>query len=446
MHYQPMTEAQRSDIFRELGISSFSELLQSIPSSLLNPKLDIPEALSEQEIQGLIRELGIQNRNVRDSLSFLGGGSYEHFIPSVVSHITGRSEFYTAYTPYQPEASQGTLQTIYEYQSLITELTGLDLSNASHYDGATSLAEACVLACRHTDRSKVLIARSVHPHYRRVAKTYFEGTPYSIHEFGFDGRGYFDAQEFESLLGPDVAGVVFQTPNFFGLFENLEGMAEKIHDSGALFILAANPISLSVFKSPGEWGADIAVGEGQPLGIPLSFGGPYLGYFSVTKALMRRIPGRLAGMTKDTDGKRAFCLTLQAREQHIRRERAQSNICTNQALCALAACVYMTLLGKEGIKELAEINLDRAYYLREKIAGLRGFKVETGLPIFNEFIVHSEKDFSQVEQKLLAKGIFAGIDLGKFYTDMKNKFLVCATETKTKENLDRFVTALKELE
>ncbi len=442
MHYQPMTEAERSDIFRELGISSFSELLQGIPSSLLNPKLAIPEALSEQEIQELVRELGLQNRNVRDSLSFLGGGSYEHFIPSVVSHITGRSEFYTAYTPYQPEASQGTLQTIYEYQSLITELTGLDLSNASHYDGATSLAEACVLACRHTDRTKVLIARSAHPHYRRVAKTYFEGTPYTIQEFGFDGRGHFDAEEFESLLGPDIAGVVFQTPNFFGLLESLDGLAEKIHDHGALFILAANPISLSVFKSPGEWGADIAVGEGQPLGIPLSFGGPYLGYFSVTKALMRRIPGRLAGMTKDTDGKRAFCLTLQAREQHIRRERAQSNICTNQALCALAACVYMTLLGKEGIKELAEINLDRAYYLREKIAGIPGFKADTSLPIFNEFIVQSEKDFSQVEQKLLARGIFAGIDLGKFYPDMKNKFLVCATETKTQEDLDRFVEAL----
>lgn len=446
MHYQPMTEAERSDIFRELGISSFAELLRGIPSSLLNPKLEIPEALSEQEIQGLIHELGLQNRNVRDSLSFLGGGSYEHFIPSVVSHITGRSEFYTAYTPYQPEASQGTLQTIYEYQSLITELTGLDLSNASHYDGATSLAEACVLACRHTDRSKVLIARSVHPHYRRVAKTYFEGTPYSIQEFGFDSHGYFDAEELKSMLRVDVAGVVFQTPNFFGLLENLDGMAEKIHDNGALFMIAANPISLSVFKSPGEWGADIAVGEGQPLGIPLSFGGPYLGYFSVTKALMRRIPGRLAGMTKDTDGKRAFCLTLQAREQHIRRERAQSNICTNQALCALAACVYMTLLGKEGIKELAEINLDRAYYLREKIAGIRGFKVETNLPIFNEFIVHSEKDFSQVEQKLLGKGIFAGIDLGKFYPDMKNKFLVCATETKTQEDLDRFVTTLKDIE
>lgn len=442
MHYQPMTENDRQEFFRELGISSFSDLLKGIPQALRNPKLNVPEALSEMEVQSLVKELGLLNGTVKDHVSFLGGGSYEHFIPSAVATITGRNEFYTAYTPYQPEASQGTLQSIYEYQSMITELTGLDVSNASHYDGATSLAEGAVLACRQTDRTKILVARSVHPHYRRVLKTYFEGTPYSVLEFGFDADGLFDREELYSMIGPDVAGAIFQTPNFFGLLENLDGIADKLHEAGILFLMTSNPISLSVLKSPGEWGADLAAGEGQPLGIPLSFGGPYLGYFSTTRALMRRIPGRLAGMTKDMEGKRAFCLTLQAREQHIRRERAHSNICTNQALCALAACVYMTLLGKEGIKELAEINMDRAYYLREKISKLRGFKVDVKNPIFNEFTVESEKPFGEIEAKLLAKKIFAGIELGKFYPGMKNKFLVCATETKTQEQLDQFVEAL----
>lgn len=444
MHYQPMTETDRQEIFREIGISSFAELLQGIPQALRNPKVDVPEALSEMEIQSLVKELGNLNRTTKDSLSFLGGGSYEHFIPSAVAQIIGRNEFYTAYTPYQPEASQGTLQSIYEYQSMITELTGLDVSNASHYDGATSLAEAAVLACRHTERTKILIARSVHPHYRRVLKTYLEGTPYSVHEFGFDAKGFFDASELQSMIGPDVAGAIFQSPNFFGVLEHLEGISEKLHEAGALFIIAANPISLSVLKSPGEWGADVAVGEGQPLGIPVSFGGPYLGYFSATRALIRRIPGRLAGMTKDSEGKRAFCLTLQAREQHIRRERAQSNICTNQALCALAACVYMTLLGKEGIKELAEINMDRAYYLREKISKIKGFHVDLSLPIFNEFTVRTDKDFGEMEKKLIAKKIFPGVELSRFYPGMKNQFIVCATETKTKADLDAFVEALSQ--
>jgi glycine dehydrogenase subunit 1 len=442
MHYQPLTDAERQEFFKEIGISSFSDLLQGIPQALRNPKLEIPEALSELEIQNLVRDLGALNATTKNHLSFLGGGSYEHFIPTAVPQIIGRSEFYTAYTPYQPEASQGTLQSIYEYQSMITELTGLDVSNASHYDGATSAAEAALLACRHTDRTKVLVARSVHPHYRRVIKTYMEGTPYSIVEFGFDKGGHFDRKELESLIASDVAGAILQTPNFFGIMEDLEGLSEKLHESGALLILTANPISMAVLKSPGEWGADVAVGEGQPLGIPVSFGGPYLGYFSTTRALMRRIPGRLAGMTKDSEGKRAFCLTLQAREQHIRRERAASNICTNQALCALAACVYMTLLGKEGIKELAELNMDRAYYLREQISKIKGFKVDLQTPVFNEFVVESEKDFAMIEKKLLEKKIFPGIELNKFYPDMKNKFLVCATETKTPEDLDRFVKEL----
>lgn len=444
MHYHPLTQEDKQEMLKEIGVSTFEDLLKGIPASLRNTRMGLSEGLSEIEIQSLMRRLGAKNKTTKDSLSFLGGGSYEHFIPAAVAQIIGRQEFYTAYTPYQPEASQGTLQAIYEYQSLITELTGLDVSNASHYDGATSLAEAALLALRHTDRTKILLSRSIHPHYRRVVKTYLEGTPFTVDEFGFDARGAFDREEFTKLLSAEVAGVIFQTPNFFGVLENLEGVSDLVHQSGGLLILSAHPLSMAVLKSPGEWGADIAVGEGQPLGIPLQFGGPYLGYFATTHALMRKIPGRLAGMTRDTEGTRAFCLTLQAREQHIRRERASSNICTNQALCALAACAYMTLLGREGMREVGELNLDRAAYLRDKIGALEGFALRRDVPIFNEFVVHSRKHtFSEIEEKLMTQKIFPGISLASFFPEMADAFLVCATETKTKEDLDHFVEALE---
>jgi glycine dehydrogenase subunit 1 len=430
-------------MLKEMGVSDFEDLLVGIPSKLLRPKMNLPAPLSEFEIQNLFKEIGAKNGTTKDCLSFLGGGSYEHFVPAAVAQIIGRQEFYTAYTPYQPEASQGTLQTIYEYQSLVSELMALDVTNASHYDGSTSLAEAVLLALRHTERNRILIAKSIHPYYREVVRTYLQGTPFVIDEVGFEANGAFSRAQLDQKLGEDVAGVVFQSPNFLGTIENLEGVAEKIHALGGLLIVAANPISLGVLKPPGEWGADIGVGEGQPLGIPLHFGGPYLGLFSTTRALMRKIPGRLSGLTRDLRGERAFCLTLQAREQHIRRERASSNICTNQALCALAACAYLTLLGKNGIREIGEINLDRASYLREKIAGLAGFRVNLETPIFNEFVVEAKKPFVEIEKKLLAQKIFAGIGLAPYYPELKNHFLVCATETKTQSQLDSFVEALK---
>lgn len=429
-------------MLEDIGVSSFEDLLKGIPSSLRNPRIGVREAVSELEIQTLVRGLANVNHSAHDYLSFLGAGSYEHFVPSAVSEVTRRNEFYTAYTPYQAEASQGTLQAIYEFQSLITELTGLDVSNASHYDGSTSLAEAVLLSVRHTDRLKVLVSRAVHPHYRQVIQTYLRGTPYSMVEFGFGEDHAFDRAQFESLLTPDVAGVVFQTPNFFGVLEDLEGVSDKVHENGSLLILTGNPLAMAVLRSPGEWGADLAVGEGQPFGLALQFGGPYVGYFSAVRSLMRRVPGRLAGLTVDAEGKRAFCLTLQAREQHIRRERAASNICTNQALCALAACAHMTLLGKEGIREVAALNMDRADYLRGKIAGLGGFKVLRDQPIFNEFVIRTEKPFDLLEKKLLEKKIFPGVPLEPFYPELKNQFLVCATETKTREHLDTFVREL----
>ncbi len=442
MHYHPLTEDDRKEMLRTIGVRRFEDLLVKIPSEVRVHALSLPEAASELELRREIERLGQKNLDGKTVLSFLGGGSYEHFVPAALPELVGRNEFYTAYTPYQPEASQGTLQAIFEYQSLIAELTGMPVSNASHYDGATSLAEAGLAALRHTERRKLLVARSLHPHYREVLRTYLEAADFTMEEFGFQRDGRFRRAEFEGLLTNEIGGVIFQTPNFFGGVEDLGNVAQKVHEEGALLILVANPLSLGVLKPPGEWGADFAVGEGQVLGLPMGFGGPYLGYFTARRELVRRIPGRLAGMTSDRQGRRAFVLTLQAREQHIRRERAASNICTNEGLCALAACIYLTLLGKEGIREIGELNLDRAHYLREAIGRLRGFKVEEKAPIFNEFMVFSEKPFQEIESKLTPQGILPGIDLARFYPEMNSAFLVCATERKTKEELDRFVKAL----
>lgn len=442
MHYQPLTENDKQTILREIGVDTFEDLLRGIPASLRNPSMPLPEALPEVELQRLFKQIAGKNEGAHSMLSFLGGGSYEHFIPAAVQSVIGRHEFYTAYTPYQPEASQGSLQAIFEFQSLITELVGLDVSNASHYDGATSLAEASLMALRHTGRSKLLISQATHPHYRQVLRTYLEGTSFQAEEIPFDPSKGLSRSALMEALTDQVGAVVLQTPNFFGVIEDLEGVAERVHELGALLILAVNPISLGVLKTPGEWGADIAVGEGQPLGIPAHLGGPYLGLFTVTRALMRKIPGRLAGMTKDAQGRRTFCLTLQAREQHIRREKASSNICTNQALCALAACVYMTLMGKEGIRKVGELNMDRAAYLRQQIGTLKQFQVEKNQPIFNEFVVRAQKSSEEIQTALRKQGILGGIALSRFYPQFKNEFLVCATETKTRRDLDRFVEAL----
>ncbi len=449
MHYHPITKEDEALILKAAGVSSFDDLIKGIPANLRYPKMDLPKGMSEMEVQTLIREFGNKNLSTKTISSFLGAGSYEHFVPSVVFEILSRSEFLTAYTPYQPEASQGTLQAVFEYQSLIAELTGLDVSNASHYDGATSLAEACILAARHTGRGGVLVASTVHPHYREVLQTYLSAASFQLHLFSAPKAQpkpnfALDRQELEKSVNDGIAAVVIQSPNYFGTVEDLTGLADFLHARGVLLIVVGNPLSMGALKPPGEWGADIAVGEGQPLGIPMSFGGPYLGYFAVTRDLMRKIPGRIAGLTEDAKGNRAFVLTLQAREQHIRREKALSNICTNQALCALAATVYMTLMGKEGIREVSELNMDRASYLREQISKIKGFKVDLNQPIFNEFVVFSDKPFAQIEAALLKKDIFVGVALEKDYPEMKNAFLVCATETKSKEALDAFAEALSQ--
>ena len=414
MSYFPITKKDQAEMLEAIGIEHFGQLFTSIPSEIRNPKIDLLPALSEMEAQKWFRELSEKNTHLKSNLSFLGGGAYEHFIPSMVRHIIGRSEFYTSYTPYQPEASQGTLQALFEYQSLICELTGMDVSNGSHYDGSTALAESVLMSLHETKRKKVLLAKSLHPDYKQVVKTYLTGTEFSADEILFGNGFELDFDSLKKSLTPEVASVVIQSPNFFGLVEALREIETLVHGNGSLLILVAHPLSYGFYKTPREIGADIACGEGQPLGIPPSFGGPWLGYLATTQSLMRRIPGRLVGLTNDSNGKRAFCLTLQAREQHIRRERASSNICTNQALCAIAACVYMASLGKNGIKRIAELNLENSYYLREQLASIKGIKIVTQGPIFNEFVIQLEKPISKVSEALQKKSITGGLNLERF--------------------------------
>lgn len=446
MNYLPLTEQDRQEMLQEIGVRNFDELIRVIPEKLRLKDLNLPSGTNELDLTRELRELASQNQSTAQVLSFLGGGYYEHFIPSIVNHIISRSEFYTAYTPYQAEASQGTLQTVFEYQSMIAELTGMDISNASNYDGASATAEAALLSLRHTGRNKILIAKTLHPEYRETIKTYCFGLHFEIKEIGCDPQGKLNREDLDRELKEDVASLIVGNPNFFGLVEDYSGVAQKIHNVGALFIMSVNPLSLGLFKSPGEWGADIAVGEGQSLGIPMSLGGPGLGFFAVKRDLLRKIPGRLVGMTKDRNGRRCFALTLQAREQHIRREKAGSNICTNHALLALAACVYMAAMGKEGIRKVAEYNVRSSVYLREQIAKIKGFEIPFKGTIFNEFVVKcTKKSPEEINKKLFAQNIFGGIELGRFYPELKDSLLICTTETKTKAELDRFIDAMRSL-
>ncbi len=442
MHYHPITSSDKQQILREIGVASLDNLIEGIPRELRYPKIAVPAGLSELEIQNELQKLFASSKQKSFS-SFLGAGMYDHFVPSAVAQIVSRNEFYTAYTPYQPEASQGTLQAIFEYQSLIAELTGMDVSNASHYDGATSMSEAALMALRHTDRKVILVSRAIHPHYRDTLKTYLKGTHFQVREIGFEAHGGFSRDDFQKELTENIAGAIFQTPNFFGVVEDLEGISQSLHQLGALLISVVNPLSLGVYKTPGEWGADIAVGEGQPLGIRPQFGGPALGFIATTKALMRKIPGRLVGVSRDSEDRRAYVLTLTAREQHIRRERASSNICTNQGLCALTACVYMTLMGRQGIQLVSELNVDRSTYLRQGIQNIKGFQVDTKTPIFNEFVVKSSKPMVDLQKKMENAGILPGVSMEPFYPELKNQFLVCATETKTQADLDQYLKALE---
>lgn len=437
--YSPHTTADREEMLRAIGVASLDDLLAQVPQELQTPALDWPPALTEPELMAHARDLAARNRPLA---CFAGAGAQDHYIPAAVKALVQRGEFLTAYTPYQAEASQGTLQAIYEFQSSVCALYGMDAANASLYDGATALAEAATAAARITDRKKILLPESLHPEWRDVLQTYYGAKGAPKLETIPCPSGRMDPAEVERRLDETVAAVVVATPNFFGLLEDGAGIAEQAHAKGALLIAAADPVSLGVLEAPGSWGADFAVGEGQGLGNALNYGGPYLGLLACKKAHMRHIPGRICGLTTDADGRRGFVLTLQAREQHIRRERAASNICSNEALCALAATIHLALLGPEGLREVAELCVDKAHRLAEKACAIPGFRLRFDGPFFNEFVLECPVPADRVRTALLKKGILAGVPLGRHGKAWKNALLVCATEPRVEEELDRFVAAL----
>jgi len=432
-------------MLEKIGVESLEKLLGSIPEKMrLKRDLNLPSPISELELKEHLKKLSQKNKSSDQMVTFLGGGAYDHFIPSVVEHILSRPEFYTAYTPYQAEVSQGTLQSIYEYQSLVCELTGMEVSNASMYDAGSAVAEAAILAFSRTGRKEVLVFDSTNPFYLDVLRTYTRGMDIKI-DLRKSQKGIADPADLKNALSEKTAGVIIQNPNFFGLLEKVEEIEPLVHSSGALLILVCDPISLGILKPPGEYKADIAVGEGQSLGNRQNFGGPFLGYFTAKKELIRRMPGRIIGATQDHQGKRGFVMILQTREQHIRRERATSNICTNQALCALAACIYLSLLGKTGLKKVAELCLQKSHYLADRIRQTEGFKIKFDHPFFKEFVVQTPLPPQKIIETLLEKEILAGIALSQFKLGLDDCLLISVTEKRTKKQMDTFVEELRKL-
>jgi len=443
MNYIPHTEEDRRRMLHAIGVGSVEELFDDIPDEVrFKRQLDLPEGMSELEVQRLLYELSKKNGNVNDYVCFLGAGVYDHYIPATVDHVISRSELYTAYTPYQPEISQAVLQMIYEYQTAICEITGMDASNASHYDGATSVAEAAIISCMHTGRRKVAVSSAVHPEYRATLRTYAHGHGIDVIEIPCTG-GVTPPDGIEACVADDVAAVILQNPNFFGCIEDVEAAEKVAHSHGALYTVVVDPISLGVMAPPGSYGADIVVGEGQSLGNPLSFGGPYLGIFAVREKVLRRMPGRLVGMTVDNRGQRGFVLTLQAREQHIRREKATSSICSNEALCAAAALVYLSTMGKQGLREVGEMCLSKAHYAAQRIAATGAFSLAFGAPFFKEFAVRCPVDPEKIVEKMAEQGILAGYPLGRAYPELGDCLLIAVTEKRTRQEIDRLVAGLE---
>ncbi len=429
-------------MLESIGLSNAADLFRSIPSDVqLGRKLDITDPLAESEVIATMAEMAARNTAAAKP-SFIGAGVYSHYSPTIVDHLIQRSEFFTSYTPYQPEISQGTLQYIFEFQTLICQLTGMEVANASMYDGSTAMAEAYLMAQRVTRRNKIVVADSVHPEYREVARTYTQHGEAEIVSVAFDEKTGRVGDL--SMLDDKTAALVVQSPNFFGCVENLERLAGAAHAVGALFVVVVTEaISLGLLRSPGACGADIVVGEGQSFGIPMSFGGPHVGLFATQEKFVRQMPGRLCGIAYDKNGNRGFVLTLSTREQHIRREKATSNICTNQGLIALAATIYMEAMGKTGLQEVARQNAQKAAYAARKIAGLDGFEIAFSAPSFNEFVVRGpEPAAATLERVRTEHNIVGGLPLSKYYPDRPNEFLVCVTETMGREQIDRFVDAL----
>jgi len=442
MLYLPHTDEDIASMLQVVGVDNLDDLFSTVPVDCrFKGDLNLPEALSEWELNDHMAALSNNMAVSPEYKVFLGAGSYEHFIPASASYLLGRSEFVTSYTPYQPEMSQGTLQAIYEYQTLAAQLLGMEVATASHYDGATALAEALLMAIRITKQKKVAVSSLIHPLYRRVIKTYFEPTGYDIVELPYLDNGVTDTTGLDEM--DDLAAVAIQSPNFFGCIEDLQAAGQKAHDNNALFVASfTEALAYGLLKSPGSQGADIVGGEGQRLGIPRSFGGPALGMLASSKKYMRSLPGRLVGKTKDLDGKRGFVLTLATREQHIRREKATSNICTNNSLCALAAAMYMASVGGSGFRKLARLNHDKAEYLKTELKEA-GFTITFDSPTFNEFVVEFPPDFAATYKRLLEKKIVAGLALTPYYPELANHYLLCVTETRSRNDMDALVGEVK---
>ncbi|MBU5466380.1 aminomethyl-transferring glycine dehydrogenase subunit GcvPA [Virgibacillus sp. MSJ-26] len=443
--YLPMTDADKREMLEEIGVESTDELFSEIPEKVrFKGELNLKNPVNEVELKKELTHMSNKNANLKEYSSFLGAGVYDHFIPSVVDHVISRSEFYTAYTPYQPEISQGELQAIFEFQTMVSELTGMEIANSSMYDGGTSLAEAVTLSAGHTRRKKVLVSKTVHPESIDVIKTYAKAQYIEIVEIDMkDNRT--DLEHLEKELNEEIAGVVVQYPNFFGEIEPLKEIKSIIEkQKKTMMLVSSNPLALGYLTPPGELGADIVVGDTQVFGIPAQFGGPHCGYFATTKKLMRKVPGRLVGQTTDEEGVRGFVLTLQAREQHIRRDKATSNICSNQALNALASSVAMSSIGKNGLKKMAELNMQKARYLKNQLEK-NGISVATKGAFFNEFVIKLFNNVSNINKKLLEKGIIGGYDLGLINQELNNHMLVAVTEIRTKEEINAFVKELGEI-
>lgn len=443
--YIPHTESEREVMLSTVGIKKLEDLFNNVPVGKRFPKLNLPPPLTEMEAFSDMQDLASVNNKTCEMACFLGAGAYNHYIPAAVDSILRRGEFYTAYTPYQPEISQGTLQAIFDYQSLITALTGMEVSNASHYDGATAAAEAVTMAVAHFrgKRTRVILSPTLHRQYRQTIRTYNPGT--GLQFIGDDQDLNASPDSLKSLIDNNTALVFVQYPDFLGRIYDLAPLANAVHEAGALFAISVNPIALGILTPPGEFGADIVTGEGQPLGIPLSYGGPYLGIFATRKEYVRKMAGRLVGETTDTNGQRAYVLTLTAREQHIRREKATSNICSNQGLLTLAAAVYMSLLGKHGLQQVSQLCYNKAHYAARQIHKVAGYKLWSNIPFFHEFVIKCDKPVEEINMHLLEHNILGGYDLGIDYPSLKNHMLIAVTEMNTKDDIDFLVEVLAEV-
>lgn len=441
MDFTPHTDAEVAEMLKVIGVSTIDELFQAIPEVFkITQGLALPPAMSEAEVLTYVRGLAARNEGAR-ALSFLGAGAYDHYVPAAVHHLTSRGEFLTSYTPYQPEVSQGTLQAQFEFQTMVVSLLGMDVANASMYEGSTGCAEAALMAVRHTRRPKVLVSRAVHPQYRDVLRNYVGAA--NVVEVPFGPSGATDLAALKAALTPGIGGVILQSPNFLGVVEDLQAAADAAHGAGALMVATfTEALAFGMIEAPGNLGADLATGEGQSLGLPLSWGGPYVGFFAVKQPFVKTMPGRLIGRTKDVNGTPCFTLTLSAREQHIRRERASSNICTNEGLCALAVAIHLSLLGRTGIPRLARWNHHRAEVLKGRLSTKQGLSLPFAGPTFNEFVVRLPTPAADVVARLSASGIVPGLDLGRYLPELSDCLLVAVTEQRSDADFERLIAAL----